>query len=171
MGFRGQEINWKDKKLCEVKRIFAKWLNPIRNLLVDELFIGLDTAVTLVVVVVNCDDIIDEIAVVDVETITDDVDGGDFDVVTEIGFVNVTLLVLVFGLIEVNSFSVLGDKGGITLVVKGQSIVSRQSDAVVLLIGLEASGVEFVEAVDSVVVGAIEEVSSPSKDESTTTIV
>ena len=67
--------------------------------------------------------------------------------------------------------SVLGDKGGITLVVKGQSIVSRQSDAVVLLIGLEASDVEFVEVVDLVVVGAIEEVSSPSKDESTTTIV
>ena len=45
------------------------------------------------------------------------------------------------------------------------------TDAVVVLIGLEASGVEFVEAVDSLVVGTIEEVSSPSKDESTTTIV
>ena len=139
------------------------------GLFVDELFTVLDTGVTLVMVV-TFDVINDEIAVVDVETITDDVDGGDFDVVTEIGFVNVTLLALVFGLIEVNSLSVLGDMGGITLVVKGQSIV-RQSDAVVVLIGLEASGVEFVEAVDSVVVGTIEEVSSPSKDESTTTIV
>ena len=44
------------------------------GLFVDELFIGLDTAVTLVVVVVNCDEINDEIVVVDVETITDDVD-------------------------------------------------------------------------------------------------
>ena len=140
------------------------------GLFVDELFIGLDTAVTLVLVVVNCEDIIDEIAIEGGVTIPDDVDGGDFDVVTEIGFVNVTLLVLVFGLIEVNSFSVLGDMGGITLVVKGQSTV-RQSVAVVLLIGLEASGVEFVEAVDSVVVGTIEEVSSPSRVESTTTIV
>ena len=142
--------------------------HPVAKI-VDEIFTVLDTGVTLVMVV-TFDVINDEIAVVDVETITNDVDGGDFDVVTEIGFVNVTLLALVFGLIEVNSFSVLGDKGGITLVVKGQSIV-RQSDAVVLLIGLEASGVEFVEAVDSVVVGAVEEVSSPSKDESTTTIV
>ena len=113
--------------------------HPVANI-VDEIFTVLDTGVTLVMVV-TFDVINDEIAVVDVETITDDVDGGDFDVVTEIGFVNVTLLVLVFGLIEVNSFSVLGDKGGITLVVKGQSIV-RQSDAVVVLIGLEASGVE-----------------------------
>ena len=143
--------------------------HPVAEI-VDEIFIGLDTAVSLVVMVVNCDDINDEIAVVDVETITDDVDGGDFDVVTKIGFVNVTLLVLVFGLFEVNSVSVLGNKGGITLVVKGQSIV-RQFDAVVLLIGLEASGVEFVELVDLVVVGTIEEVSSPSRVESTTTIV
>ena len=44
------------------------------GLLVDELFIGLDTAVTLVVVVVNCDDIIDEIAIEGGVTITDDVD-------------------------------------------------------------------------------------------------
>ena len=140
------------------------------GLFVDELFTVLDTGVTLVMVV-TFDVINDEIAVEGGVTIPDDVDGGDFDVVTEIGFVNVTLLALVFGLIEVNSLSVLGDKGGITLVVKGQSIVSRQSDAVVLLIGLEASDVEFVEVVDLVVVGAIEEVSSPSKDESTTTIV
>ena len=140
------------------------------GLFVDELFTVLDTGVTFVMVV-TFDVINDEIAVEGGVTIPDDVDGGDFDVVTEIGFVNVTLLVLVFGLIEVNSLSVLGDKGGITLVVKGQSIVSRQSDAVVLLIGLEASDVEFVEVVDLVVVGAIEEVSSPSKDESTTTIV
>ena len=139
------------------------------GLFVDELFTVLDTGVTLVMVV-TFDVINDEIAVEGGVTIPDDVDGGDFDVVTEIGFVNVTLLALVFGLIEVNSLSVLGDKGGITLVVKGQSIV-RQSDAVVLLIGLEANGVEFVEAVDSVVVGTIEEVSFPSKDESTTTIV
>ena len=139
------------------------------GLFVDELFTVLDTGVTLVMVV-TFDVINDEIAVEGGVTIPDDVDGGDFDVVTEIGFVNVTLLALVFGLIEVNSLSVLGDMGGITLVVKGQSIV-RQSDAVVVLIGLEASGVEFVEAVDSVVVGTIEEVSSPSKDESTTTIV
>ena len=139
------------------------------GLFVDELFTVLDTGVTLVMVV-TFDVINDEIAVEGGVTIPDDVDGGDFDVVTEIGFVDVTLL-LILGPIEVNSFSVLGDKGGITLVVKGQSIVSRQSDAVVLLIGLEASDVEFVEVVDLVVVGAIEEVSSPSKDESTTTIV
>ena len=142
--------------------------HPVAKI-VDEIFTVLDTGVTLVMVV-TFDIINDEIGVVDVETITDDVDGGDFDVVTKIGFVNVTLLVLVFGLFEVNSVSVLGNKGGITLVVKGQSIV-RQFDAVVLLIGLEASGVEFVELVDLVVVGTIEEVSSPSRVESTTTIV
>ena len=142
--------------------------HPVAKI-VDEIFTVLDTGVTLVMVV-TFDVINDEIAVVDVETITDDVDGGDFDDVAEIGCVDVTLL-LTLGPIEVNSFSVLDDVSGITLVVKGQSIVSRQSDAVVLFIGLEASGVEFVEAVDLMVVGTIEEVSSPPKDESTTTIV
>ena len=74
---------------------------------------------------------------------------------------------MINGLLEVlkTEFWVLEDElAGISVVTRGQSMV-RQS-AVVLLIGLGESVVEFVEAV----VGLFE-VSFPPRDESITTIV
>ena len=84
---------------------------------------------------------------------------------------------LINGLLEVISFSVLktefwvleDELAGITVVTRGQSIV-RQS-AVVLLIGLGESVVEFVEAVVGLFEVSVVEVSFPPRDESTTRIV
>ena len=84
---------------------------------------------------------------------------------------------MINGLLEVISFSVLktefwvleDELAGITVVTRGQSIV-RQS-AVVLLIGLGESVVEFVEVVVGLFEVSVVEVSFPPRDESTTRIV